>query len=74
MGFDDLINKGKTLVGDKDGKVDFSELQNDAKDAYAEFSKKDGSYADKAKNTYAEIQKNHGGSSDEKEEKKEEKK
>lgn len=61
MGFDDLVNKGKSIIGDKDGKLDFKELQNDAQDAYAEFNKKDGSYADKAKATFAEVKKNHGG-------------
>lgn len=59
MGFDDLLKKGQAMASDKDGKVDYAALGEDAKDAYSEFSKKEGTFADKAKAAYGEIQENH---------------
>lgn len=64
MGFDDLIKKGQELAAGKDGKVDYKAYQEDAQDAYTELSKTDGSFVDRAKNAYTEVQKNHAGSSD----------
>lgn len=56
------------MAAGDDGKIDYKQLQEDAKDAYSEYSK-DGSFTDKAKNIYSEIQKNHSGSDDKKEKK-----
>lgn len=75
MGFDDLLKKGQAMVSDKDGKIDYAVFGEDAKDAYTEFSKKDGTFTDKAKVAYGEIQENHKPkTSDSKVEKKDEKK
>lgn len=76
MGFDDLLKKGQAMASDKDGKIDYAALGEDAKDAYSEFSKKEGTFADKAKAAYGEIQENHKpkASDVKKDEKKDEKK
>ncbi|CAK7894196.1 hypothetical protein CAAN1_09S03554 [[Candida] anglica] len=79
MAFDDLINKAKSLAAGSDGKLDSSDYKAyaaDAQDAYTEFNKKDGTFADHAKSAYSEIQTNHkaGGSSTTEAPKKEESK
>lgn len=74
MGFDDLLKKGQELATNKDGKVDYQVFGDDAKDAYSEFSKKEGTFADKAKAAYGEIQENHKPKTDSKDEKKEDSK
>lgn len=65
MGFDDLINKGKQLVGDKD----LSQYSGNAQNAYKEFNSSEGTMADKAKAAYGGFQK--GGAKEEKTEKSE---
>lgn len=58
MGLEDLVNKGKQYVSDKDGKIDYQSAQK----AYGEFNKTEGSVADKAKAAYSEFSKDHSSS------------
>lgn len=63
MGFDDILKKGQEALGGKDGKVDYGELQKEAKGAYDTFNKTEGSTTDKAKAAYGEFNKEHSSAS-----------
>ncbi|KAG2734793.1 hypothetical protein G9P44_002799 [Scheffersomyces stipitis] len=57
---DGLLKKGEEFYAGKDGKVDYSKVSEDAKDAYADLSK-GGSFAAGAKAAFSDIQANHKG-------------
>lgn len=73
-GLQNILAQGEKLYKGEDGKVDYKQLGDDAKDAYASFSKKDGSAVDNAKKAFADIQENHKATSGSSETKTEEKK
>ncbi|CUM67048.1 uncharacterized protein PRCAT00004737001 [Priceomyces carsonii] len=52
MGLDDLVNKGKSYVTDKDGNVDYKQYTDEAKEAYDAYNKKEGTTTEKAKAAY----------------------
>lgn len=57
MDFGNLVNKGKQALAGKDGKIDYKEYSEDAKDAYSTYNKTEGLYQEKAKAVYEGYQK-----------------
>lgn len=63
MNFGNIIKQGESALAGKDGKIDYLELQKDAKSAYGTYNSTEGSSTDKAKAVYQGYQKDHASES-----------